>query len=320
MTNRFGATAVDPTRRLPRLLRRSCLVATMAMAAVASGGVARAQDDDIVEDEVPQQERQLIMRAEVMWTDDNFDQWVFGGRNIPSIRARLDSLLALQIDDADRMCGLTDLQRKKLQLAGKGDVKHFFDRVAEKKRRFQLVKNDQNKIGEIFQEIQPLQTALNSGPFDEGSIFFKTIRKTLDEAQMAKYEQVLRDKRLFRYRAKVELVVATLDQSVGLRADQRKKLVKLILDETPPPRKYGQYDYYIVLHQASRLPEAKLRPIFDAPQWKLIGAQFQQAKGMEPFLKQNGFLEDEDKKPAATLPGEKPFKLEDTFVTEPKGG
>ncbi len=283
----------------------------LAVAAfLATVSSARAQDDDIIEDEVAP-----AAVDRVMWTDENFDQWVFGGRNIPSIRTRMDSLLALKIDDANRVCKLSDAQKKKLTLAGKGDLKHFFDRVAEKKRRFQLLKNDQNKINEIFQEIQPLQLILNNGPFDDGSIFAKTIPKTLDDAQMGLYRQVLGEKNRYRYRAKVELVVATLDQALGMKGDQRKKLVELILAETRPPTRYGQYDYYLVMYQMARLPEDRIKPLFDDAQWKVLQNQFTQAKGMEQFLEQNGFVIDEKDKKAER--DEKFLKPDEVFVAPP---
>jgi hypothetical protein len=259
------------------------LMAAMVLAIVGTGRIARAQDDED-EPAVVAPVQQFVM------ADENFDQWIFGARNAATGRSRLDSLLALQIEDVDRTCGLTESQKKKLLLAGRGDLKRFFDRIEDKRKKFQLVKNDQNKVNEVIQEIQPLQLTLNSGPFGEGSIFFKTLEKTLDEEQVAKYDAVLREKRLFRYRAKVELVVAVLDDALGLSAEQRRRFIKLLLEDTHPPRRYGQYDYYVVMVQAAKLPEAKLRPIFDDAQWKLLGQQLMQMKGMEEFLKKGEFL------------------------------
>ena len=40
----------------------------------------------------------------------------------------------------------------------------------------------------------------------------------------------------------------------------------------------------------SRIPEAQIRPLFDDLRWRLLSRQLQQAKGMEPFLKANGYL------------------------------
>ena len=101
--------------------------------------------------------------------------------------------------------------------------------------KFDKVKTDQNKIGEIYQELQPLQMTLNSGLFSEGSIFSKTLKKVLADEQATRYEAMVREKRLFRYRAKVELVVASLDQTVGFQRRPAAGAVELILRETELP-------------------------------------------------------------------------------------
>ncbi len=226
-----------------------------------------------------------------MLTDDQFDQWVFGGpRNSHAGRTKLDSLLTLQIDDVSRICKLSDAQKRKLSLAGHGDIKRFFDRVEEKRKKFNKVKQDQNKIGEIYQELLPLQAVLNSGLFGEGSLYAKTIRTVLSDEEDAQYQKAIQEKSQFRYRAKVELVVAQLDQSVGFRDDQRRKLVDLIVNETSTPTRFGQYDYYLVLYQAGKIGEAKLKPLFEARQWALLNRQLNQGRGMEQFLRTQGLL------------------------------
>ncbi|HLQ43829.1 MAG TPA: hypothetical protein VK137_03800, partial [Planctomycetaceae bacterium] len=219
-----------------------------------------------------------------------------------------ETQLKLQAEEVDRACGLTEAQKKKLQLAGRGDIKRFFERVEELRKKFLLVRRDQQKFNEIWQDIQPLQMTLNSGLFDDQSFFHKTVRRTLTAEQAGHYEQVERERRQFRYRAKVELVVATLENGLPMRDEQRQKLIRLVLDETQPPRKFGQYDYYVVMLQVSKLPENKLKPLFDNAQWKIMRQQFDQVKGMEQFLKQNGGLatdgdSDEDAEP--TRPAQK---------------
>ena len=224
-------------------------------------------------------------------TDDQFDQWVFGGpRNSHAGRSKLDARLTLQIDDVSRMCKLSEDQKKKLLLAGHGDIKRFFEQVEEKRKKFEKVKNDQNRIGEIYQELMPLQTALNSGLFGEGSIYGKTIKRVLGEEQDERYQEAIQEKNRFRYRAKIELVVALLDQSVGFRDEQRRKLVELIVNETQPPTRFGSYDYYLVLYQASKIGKAKIKPFFNDRQWALLSRQLNQGRGMEHFLRTQGLL------------------------------
>src|SRR5205823_12624482 len=97
--------------------------------------------------------------AQPVVADEQFDQWVFQqDRNASGARQRLESLLALQVEDIERACKLTKTQKKKLQLAGRGDIKRFFDRYETVKQKSQLLNNDEQKLAEIWQDIRPLQT------------------------------------------------------------------------------------------------------------------------------------------------------------------
>jgi hypothetical protein len=275
-----------------RLLR-----ALTVLAVVLTGQAARAQQDDgDLGDEV---EAVVMPAPAVMFQDQNFDQWIFGGgKNAAGGRSKFDAMLSLRLEEVNRLCGLTDAQRKKLGLAGRGDIKRFFDQVEEKRRAFRLVRNDQNKVNQVIQEIQPLRLTFMSGLFGDGSIFVKTLKKTLDDAQAGRYDRAVRDKARERNRARVELAVASIDDALGLTSAQRTRLVALLLEHTLPSAKPGPYDMQVLMIQASRLPEATLRSIFGEDQWKSLKAYMDQTRRMEPFLRQNGYL------PAA--PGEKP--------------
>jgi hypothetical protein len=265
----------------------------LAGALVAVFGSGRRCWSQAVDVEVSEEAEAAVQPNQVgfMMTDDQFDQWVFGGpRNSRAGHNKLDSLLTLQIDDVSRMCSLSEVQKKKLLLAGRGDIKRFFDLVEEKRKKFEKVKQDQNKIGEIYQELVPLQAALNSGLFGDGSLYSKTIRKVLSDEDDARYQKAIQEKNRFRYRAKVELVVAQLDQSVGFRDEQRRGLVEVIVNETEPPTRFGQYDYYLVMYQAGKIAEGKLKTLFDDRQWGLLYRQLNQMRGMEHFLLNQGLL------------------------------
>lgn len=266
-------------------------VSIAVLIAAGLGLTAQAQDfeDDAPEPVPPEAGNEFVLNAQ------QFDQWVFGNSNVqgaPGARKKMDTLLSLQIEEMDRTCGLSDSQKEKLRLAGRGDVERFFDRVEEKRRELQDKSYDQNKIGEIYQQLQPFQATLNGGLFDDGSLFAKIVAKALDPEQAARYESFNRDRRTFRYRAKVELMVLKLSRSLGLRAEQQERFVQAIIEETRPPRRFGQNDYYLVLYQASTVPEERLRPIFDEAQWGLVQPLLRQGKGYEQFLKTGGYVAD----------------------------
>jgi hypothetical protein len=279
---------------LQKLIGR--IVAAFALlAALALPGAAqpRAVKQVLADDNAEDAADEVVGQPVFMFADENFDQWLYQDmQNAAGARGRLDAQLTMRLDDVVASCGLNDAQREKLHLAGRGDIKRIFDRIEQLRRQFQTVKTDQNRIGEIMQAMQPIQVTLRTGTFGDTSLFAKALRNTLTTEQVDRYEGADRERRRFRYQAVVEAVVTRLDEDLVLLARQREKLVQTLLDETRPPANFGQYDPYVVMLQAARLPEEKLRPLFDDPQWKILKKQFDQARGLEPFLKANGFLPD----------------------------
>lgn len=260
-----------------------------ALAAWAPSRICAAPDDTEV---AHGDDLQTAANARFAVGEENFDQWVFqGARNAETGRQRLHTQLKLHLDEIDRVCTLTDVQKQKLELAARGDLKSFFDQVEVVRRKFLAVRNDQNAFGQIWQEIEPLQTKQSMGLFGDDSFFAKTVRKTLNAEQVAKYQAVVDERRRFRYQATIEVSLATLENSVPLRHQQREALQRLLIEGTRPPRVFGQYDYYVVMTQFSKLPEATVKQLLDARQWELLQQQFRQHGRMEAFLVQNGVLE-----------------------------
>lgn len=265
---------------LPHLL----LLASLPWLSVL-GSLAWGQDDWDREAEMVVEQPAAFLAAE-----ENFDQWVFGGTRAGQANKRLETLLASQVDAVERVCGLSEAQKQKLLLAGRGDVKRFFESADAARKKFEAVRRDQNAFNQVWQDIQPLQIKFNAGLFGDASLFRKVLQRTLDPEQSARYEQQEAARRKFRYEAKIGLVVAVLESGVPLRDEQRQKLVKVLLEETQTPNKFGQYDYYVVLCQAAHLPEEKLKPIFDEAQWQALRRLFAQAAGMEVALRRNGVI------------------------------
>lgn len=250
------------------------------LAAVVACGSLHAQDADAVA---------LVQPA---FTDRQFEQWVFQQQSTAiGARKNLNARLTLRTEEINRFCGLSVAQKKKVQLAGRGDIKRFFDRYEKVKQKFQKLKNDQQKFNQIWQDIAPLQITFRFGLFHRDSFLHKSLRNTLNEEQFARYAVVLRDRRRFRHRVQVELAVAMLERGMPLRNEQRQKLIVLVVNETKPPRKSSsQYDYYVVMFQLSRMPEGKLKRLLDKTQWKVLKKQLDQVRGMEQQLRQLGYL------------------------------
>jgi hypothetical protein len=279
----------------------SLLIAAALAVLLGFPQASRGQDDgfdvpdvdpraDATANPMQAQMAMMAFRANQL-TDAQFDQWIFGNQGGSSMaRVRLAASLKLKLGEVERFASLSAAQKTKLELAARGDVKRFFDEVENRRKEFQTVRQDQAKFGAFYQTLQPVQLAFQAGLFETGSIFARTLRKTLQADQLARYDAAARERSLFRYRAKVGLAVANLDRSVGLTADQRRRLTTLILQETRPPRKFGQLDTQLVLYQLARLDEAKVRPIFNEAQWNLLKPQLTGARNNEATLIRQGVL------------------------------
>ncbi|SIO58134.1 hypothetical protein SAMN05444166_5573 [Singulisphaera sp. GP187] len=277
-----------------RALRVGLLLPVVAFAGFFAGGFRPSAQGQVLDDVVGEESdgQVLEVRQRFAVAESNFDQVVFGNVRTPAAAlARLETLVKLKIDEVDRIARLTDAQKRKLELASRGDIKRYFDQVAEKRKAFQLVRNDQQQFAAFYQQLLPLRTALTQGQFfGAASIFAKTLRKTLDERQVLAYDNLDRQRRLLGQQARIGRILAILDNSVGLQASQRQQLLKLIVEETHPSKVSGTYDLYLVLFQLSRLPQDRIKPIFRDAQWQLVKTQLENAGRYESMLTKQGVL------------------------------
>ena len=264
--------------------------------AILSGPVGFGDDAD---DEPPVQapaKRPVVHEV-------NFDQWVFpvnatlegNGRAsengpVAAARIQLNSFLKMKVDELVRVCHLTEAQRRKLALAGRGDIQRYFDQVEETRKKFLALKSDQNRMNQCWPDINLLRQQFSIGMFNEQSLFAKVRRTTLTEEQQAKYQAALVERRRFSYDVAIEKVFLTL--GLGLRKEQRDLLRQFLMEETPPPLLFGPHDRDVVMFGLSKLPADKLKVLLNNEQWKQIQPQLLQASSMEDQLTQLGVIEE----------------------------
>jgi hypothetical protein len=226
-----------------------------------------------------------------MITDAWFDRYFFGPhRDATTARSLLESRLKLRINTIHQLHHITKDERKKLELAGRGDIKRFFDRVEEARERFQRAAKVGIPLHQAVEDLGALRNHFETGLFDEGSLSDKTLKTILRRKQWSQADRHAAVQRISRYQSRVAWVVLTLQKSLSLSDDQRQRLLNLLLEETRLPRSFGPFDYFGIVFQASELPEAKLKPIFDDAQWRLLRREFDIARRLEGMLKDQGYL------------------------------
>jgi hypothetical protein len=112
---------------------------------------------------------------------ENFDRWLFGEPWEGGPRKHLEEIFLTRVRDATRERGLNAAQRDKLDLAGRGDIKRFLDQVEDRRRSFESRRRDSRTAFEVLLGLRPLSQVYRHGPFGDGSLFAKTLRRIEDE-------------------------------------------------------------------------------------------------------------------------------------------
>jgi hypothetical protein len=254
-----------------------------------------------------------IASAQNVYTVEQMERWVFQqDGNASSARQRLDAHLTIHVDEIERACKLTDVQKAKLLLAGRGDIKHFFDRYETVRRTFKPINQNAPDFQEVWQKfwqsISPLQMSLQTGLFEADSLFDKSLATTFTTEQRSHFDALLDERRHFQFRCAIDQTVQQIDQAARLTGAQRRQLTEFFTKEIKPPRRASNYDTYYLLWQLSRLPDSRLEGLFDKAQRKAIDGQLNQARSVAQSLRGQklwpGDEQDEkEEKPASTPAG-----------------
>ncbi len=134
-----------------------------------------------INDLPPQPVRRLNINDAVV-DRENFDRWLFEAEPAEESRQRhLDHLLRARVEAAARRHTLTAPQRAKLLLAGKGDIKRFFDQVEDKRRDFEAERKTYRTGLAALRRLEPLIQLYREGPFGEDSLIAKTLQRMIDD-------------------------------------------------------------------------------------------------------------------------------------------
>ncbi len=177
----------------PRTARM--LLVVTALGIVGAAQVPPGQDDEAEEKPQAQELRQRKIDADLtVRIKQQFAQSVFGnGGWEPGARRELEISLAKYVDQYERPCGLTESQKKKLLAAGSGDIKRFFDRVEEARRRIPEAKGGVVLpwLNLVRQEAEPLRKEREAILAGEGFFFNQALRHTLTEEQLGRFRNGL---------------------------------------------------------------------------------------------------------------------------------
>src|SRR5262249_40399173 len=141
---------------------------------------------------------------------------------------------------------------------------------------------------QLAKVVQHRQSMMDSDCFGDGSLFSKVLKKTLSPEQLNVRDKAMKDAATAQHRGTIHWAIGSMEPWLQLSQMQRDKLESLLAEKTRPPRKFGAYDYYGLLFQASKLPEKEFKSIFNDAQWQKVQQQLAESRRLEETLRVGG--------------------------------
>ena len=292
--------------------------AVLTLMAIACCAAVRG--DDVAVEETPQaQPGGLVIRGMTpeFDLDQMFDSQAFGGpmamidqhegrqpNGADELAQRLEPVrqrAAARIATIDRIVGLSDKQRKKLEIAAQSDLRRVSDAVAEARAKYagRKLKTDprnggfdeagQKEMQQVQEDAQRCRQLVQAAAGTE-SLLAKVVVGTLDVEQAERYSAVMRGRAACRWKAVVAAGLAQFDDQVGFTQKQHDAVAALLEADVPALEEEQSVDPVPVGTQVARrlaaLGDEKLGAILDPRQRSMIaalGGQAGAAWGAMPF-------------------------------------
>jgi hypothetical protein len=140
---------------------------------------------DLVHLQLLRNEIRRWMREGATPEDDSFDDWAFGSaEGEKQFRDQLEFLLQKKLRELDLMFQLSDSQRRKLKLAGRGDIKRLLDLVEDSRVEFERASVDLSRLPELQRLLRVVDVRVSTGAFEKGSILAKALQKMFDQEEL----------------------------------------------------------------------------------------------------------------------------------------
>src|SRR5262249_8385993 len=177
----------------PRFIRGQAVESAVINHVVLVFGDARIVGKGRAADDIDIEPPEMRLQRVILFSG-TFDELVYGSdSSAAGPRLRLDNPLREMLEKIDHISELTAAQKVKLQLAGRGDIKRFFDRadklraICDRSAEITDLDRFQKWTEDLRREAHALQQLLAEGPIDAQSLMAKTMKKTLTAEQAARY-------------------------------------------------------------------------------------------------------------------------------------
>jgi hypothetical protein len=306
------------TRRCPGPRLRRAAGLAVAAALVAAGPRA---DDDVVRDVGAAGEELAEQDGNRVDLGANFDANVFeqpeggwvlreGAAAVPPlngpgspalVRARVGG--RARLEQVERVCELSQGQRRKLEMAIEVDIRRGVAEIEEIRRGYAGViinmrtREGQQRWGRFQQDVQRCRRRLLT-LFEEGSLYAESLATVLDERQAAALAAETAARRSFRWKSLVTSVMLRLDDMLALTQDEHDAIERLLVEREPPLRldppngqRNEQAEQMLVYSMLAEVNQKALRAVVGEERWKTVQTLANQGRSMRSWIEGQGLLE-----------------------------
>jgi hypothetical protein len=114
--------------------------------------------------------------------------WIFRTNDLDAARADLERTLKQRLEFVHTHVELTDVQMRKLELAGRGDINRFFDDCDAALNELGQGPPSPETLRDIRERCQVLRSQMLQGLHGEGSLFAKSFHTMLSDEQRRRWE------------------------------------------------------------------------------------------------------------------------------------
>lgn len=218
-------------------------------------------------------------------------------------RRKLGRFLADEVDEIDRACSLSPEQKGKLMLAGRGDIKRFFDKYSALKVDPLIIDQSEtfverhrarelrfSEYGELARRTACLWTILQGNLHGSGSLLSRSTASALDQRQLSRYQKLIRSRLNANHEATIQNLIRALERNEPLSDFRREQLAALLRKEIKPSNNDGPFGLYYLLIELGRLPQEKLQPHFANVSARVPGSLWAWITVLEPMLEAAGYF------------------------------
>lgn len=260
---------------------RAIVFAAMSLSAFLNVLFSEEADDDANATSEPQ--------PQYVVNEQPFDHSMFGANQTAETR-RQQRLTELDIEIKEiafrlnkNKYPLSDVQKRKLRVAGLGDVSQCFESVLELRRNILVPTSEKLEYEKNIYEWVRLRETVLGELFGRTSLFQRTLRHTLSAEQLAVYRTLERE----RQGQVVERAVRSWEsraKTLNFTLEQRAKLVDLFVEKTAPPQTFAPSTDLLLLLQSRQFAD-DLKPLMSDEQWVLFQVRVTDAGRREPLLR-----------------------------------